>query len=85
MKSIVDILQNYRIFQTLRPNVIVKIFQYMEIVEFIRGTTIYIEGFSKTDAVYFIKEGEFSITKAAGPENPEQTDLLLDELPSGMN
>ena len=69
MKQIVDEVKNYRIFQTLRPTVIVKIFHYMEKVEFQRGHTLYSEGVSKTDAVYFVIEGEFAVTKAAQSNN----------------
>ena len=65
MKVIVDEMQNYRLFSTLRPNVIVKIFHYMKKIEFKRGQTIYKEGESKVDNVYFIIDGEFEVTKSS--------------------
>ena len=64
MKRIVEEIQNYRIFSNLRPNVIAKIFFYLERVEFSRGRTIYREGDTNVDTVYFIKEGEYAVTKA---------------------
>ena len=85
MKLIVDEMQNYRLFSTLRPNVIVKLFHYMEKVEYPRGYTVFSEGVSKTDAVYFIKEGEFAVTKAAHASNKiedlELEDTSAQELP----
>ena len=43
-----------------------KIHHYMEEVQFCRGQVIYNEGSSNVDTVYFIKTGEFSVTKNPG-------------------
>ena len=64
-KRIFAELKNYRIFKNLRPNTIVKIFHYMKKIEFKRGQTIYKEGESKVDNVYFIIDGEFEVTKSS--------------------
>ena len=63
-KRIVKELKNYRIFARLRPNTIIKIFHYMNKVDFKRGQTIYKEGESTVDSVYFIINGEYEVTKA---------------------
>ena len=61
MKVIVGELKNFRIFQKLRQSIVAKIFQYMREVTFKRGHFLYKEGDKSVDAIYFIKEGEFSI------------------------
>ena len=35
----------------------------MKQVKFVRGRTVYTEGVSNPDAVYFIRDGEFEVTK----------------------
>ena len=61
MKIITSELKNFRIFQRLRCSIVSKIFQYMREVSFKRGHIIYKEGDKNVDAIYFIKEGEFSV------------------------
>ena len=54
MKRIVEELKNYRIFQSLRPNTIARIYHYLSKREYFRGQKIYIEGESAVEYVYFI-------------------------------
>ena len=61
-------MKNYRIFESLRESVISKIFHYMKRKEFKRETIVYREGDPLNDGVYFIKEGEFQVTKATNTE-----------------
>lgn len=63
MKQLVEEMQQYRIFRKLRPNMISKIYHYMEEVQFRRGQTVYTEGSTDLETVYFIKTGEFAVTK----------------------
>ena len=53
----------YKIFSKLRGTTIEKLFKSMERYKFFRGQKVYIEGKSKVDGVYFIKEGEFELTQ----------------------
>ena len=62
-KKIVEEIKNYRIFASLRANVIAKIYHYMKRKEYTRGVSIYKEGEVAIDGVYFIVEGEFQVTK----------------------
>ena len=50
-------------FSKLRGTVIEKVFKSMERYRFIRGQKVYIEGQSKVDGVYFVKDGEFELTQ----------------------
>ena len=57
-----EFLRGFRIFSTLRANIIEKIYQYMRPKQFIRGQKVYSEGSSQVDGVYFITGGEFEVT-----------------------
>ena len=74
MKKIVEQMKNYRILSHLRANTIAKIFQYMKKVQYTRGRTIYKEGDSQVESVYFITDGEFEVTKAIKADYQEHLD-----------
>ena len=64
LKQIVAFFRSFRIFSTLRANVIEKVFKYMKSKKFLRGQKVYREGVSEIDGLYFITSGEFEITQS---------------------
>ena len=64
----VSMLRNFKIFSRghLRENVLEKIFRYMVTKKFVRGHLVYREGISHVDGVYFIKSGDFEISRKIG-------------------
>lgn len=62
LKQIVQFFRGFRIFSTLRATVIEKVYMSMTKKNFIRNQTVYQEGVSKIDGLYFITNGEFEVT-----------------------
>jgi CRP-like cAMP-binding protein len=80
VRAMSDYLRQYRILSQLRASVLERIQYYLQPRSFTLGQTLFKEGISKVDGVYFIKQGEFEITVsshsttlAATPRSSQQT------------
>lgn len=64
MKDQVTFFKQFRVFSTLRVNTVELMSYNMREKKFKRGQTVYEQGKSATNGVYFIKAGEFEILQS---------------------
>ena len=73
MKQMSDYFRQFRIFNKLRAGALERIQYYMVLKTFTLGQTLFKEGLSRVDGIYFIKSGDFEITISAHHAETEKT------------
>eukprot|EP00347_Sterkiella_histriomuscorum_P010422 403376361 len=71
----VDFLKNYKIFQGIQSGKLENLTYFLHKVEFNRGQLIYREGKDVMDKIYFIKQGEFEVTKTIVLPTKKEKDI----------
>ena len=62
LKEVCEYVRGFRIFEHMEPAFIEKLWQHVIKQKFIRGQTVYTNGKSETDGMYFVAEGEFEVS-----------------------
>eukprot|EP00347_Sterkiella_histriomuscorum_P011137 403373617 len=76
----VKFFKNFRIFQNLSKNKMQRMLYFFNEKTYLRKQVVYMEDIDNTDGVYFIKSGEFEVSKKVKIEKPENKSSVVNQL-----
>ncbi|CDW80269.1 UNKNOWN [Stylonychia lemnae] len=76
----VKFFKNFRIFSNLSKNKMQRMLYYFQERQYHRKQVVFMEGIDNTDGVYFIKNGEFEVSKKVKIEKQEDKAHVVNQL-----
>ena len=76
----VKFFKNFRIFQALSRTKMQRMLYFFHEKKFKRKQVLFTEGVDNTDGVYFVKNGEFEVSKKIGISKQDKKQTLLNQL-----